>query len=538
LATTITPPEDKSPRIQAGTRPPFYRDTTVVKWIVQLATLAAVIFAMLFLANVAGDNLALRNISTSFDFLSIDPGISLSEGIDTEPVTGGRALWVGMVNTLRLSIAGIFFATILGTLVGLARLSNNWLVNKMSSVFVETLRNIPLLVQIIIIAAILTGLGRVTLDSGPYPGWLHITNKGIGVPRLHVGDVFYQWAVVMLFGCVAAWFIHRNRSAVRDATGRDTRPVLTALATLLVFGIIGYFIHPIFSFLDGPLRAISDAIGSIPQIAVQLALSVLVVVLAANWIRRFLNSRRTPAGLAKLTDDDYFRMIFAALGALVACLVFLRLWPGLSDWLINSTSDLFTVLADKFGDSREAITEQRRAAAIAADPEAVLGSGSPGPFGFEQPNIVKRGNFANYGTLGINMSVGFAAIFLGVWLYTSAFIGEIVRGGVLAVAKGQTEAAMAVGLKRSQALRQVILPQAFRIILPPMGNQYLNLTKNTSLAIAVGFSDMVQVGQTVSNQTGRVLPVLLITMLFYLACSLTISVIVNWFNVRLKIVER
>lgn len=538
MATTTTPPVEKPPRIQAGTRPPFYRDTTVVKWIVQLAALAAVIFAMIFLANVAGDNLAAKNISTSFDFMNIDPGISLSEGIDTEPVTGGRALWVGMVNTLRLSIAGIFFATLLGVLVGLARLSNNWLVNKMSSVFVETLRNIPLLVQIIIIAAILTGLERVTLDSGPVPGWLHITNKGVGVPRFHIGDAFYQWAVVMLFGLAAAWFIHKVRAAARDATGRDTKPVLSALAVLVVFGIIGWFIHPIFGFLDGPLRAISDAIGSIPQIAVQLALSALAVGFAVNWIRRFLNSRRTPAGLAKLTDDDYFRMIFAGLGAIVACLVFLRLWPGLSDWFVNSTSDLFAVLADKFGDSREMIAEQRWNATLADDPEAVRGKGSPGPFGLEQPNIEKRGNFANYGTQGINMSVGFAAIFLGVWFYTSAFIGEIVRGGVLAVAKGQTEAAMAVGLKRSQALRQVILPQAFRIILPPMGNQYLNLTKNTSLAIAVGFSDMVQVGQTVSNQTGRVLPVLLITMLFYLACSLTISVIVNWFNVRLKIVER
>ena len=122
--------------------------------------------------------------------------------------------------------------------------------------------------------------------------------------------------------------------------------------------------------------------------------------------------------------------------------------------------------------------------------------------------------------------------------YTSAFIGENVRGGILAVPKGQTEAAKAVGLSRGQTLRHVVLPQAVRVILPPTGNQYLNLTKNTSLAVAVGMSDMVQVGTTVFNQTGRTLPVVAIWMLFYLSCSLTISVVVNWFNVRMQLVER
>jgi general L-amino acid transport system permease protein len=136
------------------------------------------------------------------------------------------------------------------------------------------------------------------------------------------------------------------------------------------------------------------------------------------------------------------------------------------------------------------------------------------------------------------MSIGFAAVFFGVVFYTSAFIGEHVRGGILAVPKGQTEAALAVGLTRGQTLRRVVLPQAFRVILPPTGNQFLNLTKNTSLAIAVGYSDMVQVGTTVFNQTGKTLPVVAIWMLFYLSCSLTLSVIVNWFNVRTQLVER
>ena len=155
-----------------------------------------------------------------------------------------------------------------------------------------------------------------------------------------------------------------------------------------------------------------------------------------------------------------------------------------------------------------------------------------------RPDIVQKGKFPNYGKNGLTMSIGFASVFFAVVFYTSAFIGENVRGGILAVPKGQTEAAKAVGLRRGQILRHVVLPQALRVILPPTGNQYLNLLKNTSLAVAVGMSDIVQVGTTVFNQTGRTLPVVAIWMLFYLSCSLTISVVVNWFNVRMQLVER
>ena len=129
--------------------------------------------------------------------------------------------------------------------------------------------------------------------------------------------------------------------------------------------------------------------------------------------------------------------------------------------------------------------------------------GAARPFDAMKPDIVEPGKFVNYGTSGLTMTPGFAAVFFGVVFYTAAFVAEIIRGGILAVPKGQIEAASAVGLSRGQSLRQIVLPQAIRIILPPMGNQYLNLTKNTSLAIAVGYSDIVQVGQTVYNQTGK-----------------------------------
>jgi general L-amino acid transport system permease protein len=127
---------------------------------------------------------------------------------------------------------------------------------------------------------------------------------------------------------------------------------------------------------------------------------------------------------------------------------------------------------------------------------------------------------------------------MGVTVYTAAFIAEIVRGGILAVSKGQTEASMAVGMRRSQYLRLIILPQAFRIILPPLGNQYLNLAKNTSLGLAVAFADIVSVGTTIINQTGQSLPVVLVWMAFFLTMSLVISAIVNYYNRKMMLVER
>ncbi len=127
---------------------------------------------------------------------------------------------------------------------------------------------------------------------------------------------------------------------------------------------------------------------------------------------------------------------------------------------------------------------------------------------------------------------------VGLVVYTGSFIAEIVRAGIMAVPRGQNEAAQAVGLKRSQVLRLVVMPQAFRVILPPLGNQFLNLSKNSSLAIAVGYADIVQVGQTLFNQTGRTIQVILIWMAFYLTLSLSISAVVNNINNRLKLVER
>jgi len=498
----------------ATSRPPLWRDATVVKWVAQIFALVVVLGVLIFLVGQAKSSLNDNGIRTGFDFINTKPGFLLGEGIDTDPATGGRALWVGMVNMFRLTFVGIIFATILGVIVGLGRLSKNWMVNKVSTVFVETIRNIPLLVQIIFYDAVITEFPGVEVNSGPISGWFIITQKGVSMPRIFAADGFYQWAAVMIIGLVVAKFVHDRRVIRRDETGHDTKPVFSAIGTIMAFALIGLVIHPLFGFLGPVFGALARITGGIPEVAVQIALIALAVAGSALWIRRFWNSFSGPAGRARLTDDDWFRMIFAAIGGLLLSALVV-IWPGLSAWIVHSGHDLFRMLEAKFE----------------------FGNWSR-PLDAMRPEVIKPGKFTSFGPSGLTMSKAFAAVFMGVVLYTASFIAEVVRGGILAVPKGQLEAADAVGLTKGQSLRHIVLPQAFRVILPPMGNQYLNLAKNTTLAIAVGYADLVQVGQTLYNQSGKTIEVMAIWMLFYLAVSLSLSSVVNFWNVRLKLVER
>ncbi|MDC0359640.1 ABC transporter permease subunit, partial [Acidimicrobiales bacterium] len=260
----------------AATRPPFYRDAIVVKWLAQIITLAVVLFAAIFLAREAGDGLRAKSIQTGYGFLDVDPDIALGEGIDTDPATGGRALWVGMVNTIRMAIAGIFLATILGTLIGIGRLSSNWLVAKLASAFIEYMRNIPLLVHIILffvtIATVFPGFGE-DVDSvtgeviqGPIPGVLHISNKGISIPRLHIDDGFYQWMIIVVVGLVTARWVARKRHEVQDQTGAESYPIFSAIGVVLAFALVGWFIHPIFGWVgDAIFAPIRDLLDGTPE---------------------------------------------------------------------------------------------------------------------------------------------------------------------------------------------------------------------------------------------------------------------------------
>ena len=395
-------------------RPPFYRDVTVVKWLAQVFTLLLVVFALFFLTTQALENLDRQGIEIKYDFLSIGLGSDLREGIDTDPDTAGRALWAGAVNTIRIAAGGIVAATILGVVIGVGRLSSNWIVSRMCSVYIETMRNIPLLVQIVFIWALVATLPNVELNQGPINGLLHLSNKGLSVPRVHIDDGFYQWLIFIGAGWLVGTLVRRRQERRHDATGQDTYPVLSFLAVLAAFGAVGWFAHPIFGWVGAIFDFIGDGFSSLTPVVVQIVLSLAALAAAAWWIRRFLARLRTPAGLMKLTDDDKFRIIFAGVGALAVIAFVLVGWPGLSSWIINSGTDLLGVIADKFGDGR-----------------------TGRPIDIKAPDVEQVGNFPNPGPAGLNLTQGGAAVFFGVVLYTASFIAEIVRGGILAVPRAR-----------------------------------------------------------------------------------------------------
>jgi general L-amino acid transport system permease protein len=313
--------------------------------------------------------------------------------------TYGRALIIGILNTLQVAVIGIVLATILGTLIGIGRLSSNFLLAKLTAFYVETLRDIPLLLQLFFWYAILQTLPppKAALHIGHV---VFLTNRGLRFEELiwHPADTWVLFAFIIgIFG-VIAW--HRTARRRQEATGRRPRTWPMALASLIAF----------------------------------------------------------PAAVG------------FAMGA---------------------------------------------------------------PLDLEAPEL-HGFNFQGGGSV----SPEFFALLLGLVVYTAAYIAEIVRSGIQAVPLGQWEAAGALGLRRSTVMRQVVLPQALRVIVPPMTSQYLNLTKNSSLAIAIGFQDVVSIANTTMNQTGQAIEGIAYIMAVYLTISLSISLFMNWYNARIALVER
>jgi len=354
-----------------------------------------------FLVSNTMSNLTARNISTGFDFLGQEAGFAIGESlIAYQPAdTYGRAIWVGAVNTLRVAVLGIVLATVLGTTIGIARISRNWLIARLAGVYVEVMRNVPLLLQLFFWYALITeNMPGPRQAHHPMPG-VFLSNRGLEVPGL-AGD-------------------------------------------------------------------------ALDAILLGLAFALVMTMLLAHWARR-----RHAA-----TGQDLPLGRYAALLWLIC--------PALG-WLASGA-----------------------------------------PLVLDMPEL--RGfNFVG----GMTLSPEFVALLAGLVIYTSAFVAEVVRSGVQAVSQGQWEAAAALGLRRSLTLRLVVLPQALRVIVPPMTSQYLNLTKNSSLAVAIGYPDIVSVANTTLNQTGQAIEGILIIMAAYLTVSLSISVLMNVYNRRLALAQR
>ncbi len=505
-------------------RPPFWRNVTVVKWAAQLGFFAFFVWLFWLLVTQATSNLASRGIPFSWDFLGEPLGVQLGEGFNTSPATGLEALAVGMVNMFRITISGVLAATVLGTIIGVARLSKNWIVSKVANAYIEFFRNIPLLVQIYFWQAVVLSLATLGVDQEGR-GLLFASSKGIAIPWFSPQAGRWQYSALLLVAIYLSRRVYKWRVDILEREGRETHPMAWAMGTFATMVLAGWVIHPIMGVLGWVFAVLAWLSGNIPVIALQVGLAALSLYVGWRYIKGYLDRRRTPAGLAKLTDDDYFRLILGGVLAVAAALFFM-LGPGEAtitrllgrsltfkmNWGLEPT---FEFLASRFD----------------------FATGSPLRLTF--PEVIVPTRFAQYSSeVGKAFSPAYVSVWVGVTLYTAAFIGEIVRAGIMAVPIGQNEAAAAVGLRRGQALRLVVLPQAFRIVLPPLGSQYLNLAKNTSLGIAVAYADIVQVGQTIYNQEGQTLAVFLIWMGFYSAVSLVLSAIVNYYNRKMQLVER
>lgn len=381
----------------------FWNDRDVRAVLFQILIVALVLAAGWYLIHNTLTNLESRKIATGFSFLTREAGFSIGETLVPYSAadTYARAIWVGIVNTLVISVIGIILATILGTLVGVARLSTNWLVAQIASVYVEVLRNIPLLLQLFFWYSLVSeALPGVRQAVRIIPDYVFLSQKGLRVPHIVANDI-HGWMFALFLGGLAATLLWRRAAAKHQEATGELRPLF----------------WPSVGFLFGPA-------------------------------------------------------------------VLLWLFAGAPVELIK-----------------------------------------PELRGFD---------FQGGGTFSPEM----IALLVGLVTYTSTFIAENVRAGILSVSKGQWEAARALGLPNGRALRLIILPQALRVIIPPMTSQYLNLTKNSSLAVAIGYPDLVSILNTTINQTGQGIEGVALIMAAYLTVSLSISGFMNWYNKRIALVER
>ncbi len=383
--------------VATPTRPPPWRDVRVLRVVGQVLFVLLLFMVLRELYLNVEFGMRRRGQNLSFDFLGTRAGFGIKETwiMEYQPSEAySRAFLAGVSNTLRVAFLGILFATLIGVVMGVARLSPNWLVRRIAQVYVEALRNTPVLVQMIFwYVGIILALPAI---GGGFhiPGVGFMSNRGVALTTLARGDGFETWVWFFLAGVVAAFVVRRWRTRLYENTGAPHYRKLWMLGTVVLFGGIGMLVA------RGGLR-------------------------------------------------------------------------------------------------------------------------------FDVPALGERG-FGYDG--GWQFSGEFAAVLFALTTYTSAFIAEVIRGSILAVSKGQKEAAEALGFTPGQQLRLVVLPQALRIAIPPINSQYLNLAKNSSLAIAVGFPDLVAVSRTVMNQSGRTFQVFLLVVTTYLILSLVISLIMNIVN--------
>lgn len=393
------PAKPKAPPLN---KPKFWNDPKKRSLLFQVLLLSALGFVFYSIIDNTLTNLEQRGITTGFDFLTREAGFGIAMSlIDyTEASSYGMTFIVGLMNTILIALMGIFAATILGFLLGVARLSDNWLISKASTIYIETFRNIPLLLQIFF--------------------WYYAVLRTLPHPRQSME----------FFGT----FLN-NRGFIMPA------PVAEDGFGLVLFGFFA-------------------------------------AIVGSWFLSRWSRKRQELTG-------QQFPVFLTSLGLIVGVPLILFMFSGM-------------------------------------------------PLGLDHPEL-KGFNFKG----GITVIPELIALWFALSIYTAAFIAETVRAGILAVSHGQTEAATALGMSKAKTLRLIVIPQALRVVIPPLTSQYLNLTKNSSLATAIGYPDLVNVfAGTTLNQTGQAIEVIAMTMAVYLTLSLLTSTFMNWYNSRIQLTER
>ncbi len=451
---------------RAPVRPPFWRDIRVLKVVVQVAFLVVVLTLGWVLWNSLIGNMRDSGLPTSFDFLNRPAGFTIIDSDFRPAQTNLDAILVGVKNTVLVSAVGVVLATVIGILIGIARLSRNWLVRKSAAFYVESLRNVPVLLIIFFASLAVIGRALPRLENAWQVGGMFlVSNRLIAVPWLaSSGEATLHavWPAVLIGIPAAALAFGRVR---RRGLGERWRRALLVAGPLVALLVVG---GAILALVGEPSR-VSAAITFWASIATAITVAVLV----AGWRTR-VNQR---------TGQPHHRVLWA-LGSLL---------------LLGAAA--FIMLGAPLEVTGPRLEERR-----------VIG--------------------------GITMIQAYAALLVALTLYTASHIAEIVRGSIQAVPKGQTEAATALALSPTQRMRFVILPQALRIMVPPLANQYLNLTKNSSLGVAIGFQELTTVTGTVIGNGNPATQSIAILMLIYLSFSLLISLVTNIINRRLQVAGR
>jgi general L-amino acid transport system permease protein len=474
------------------------------------------------------------NLRCLFNFMSLPASFDIAEQPIDYATTDSywRALQVGLINTVKVTVAGVILATLLGVFTGIAVLSNNWLLRSIAAGYIDIIRNTPLLVQLFFLYyVVFLALPNVRNSLQPGLG-VYLSQRGIALPWPVFTASMLPWLAFVLLALIqfqVLWLILGQRE---QATGRPTNRLVWAGLSALAVVVVGWLLVVGFNNNQAVLVSRASRVGQARSTLEGLEALVLGRLPITDLTARQLAT----------VDEEVLEG-----AALTVCVV--EGSPSEANLAAQLRARRIPFSVERFDRPDQAAAAYSEGECEVFAAPRVLLAAERGTL--ENPDGHLLAGLAEYPVVlsvpsleGLNLAGGarltpeFAAILFGLVIYTAAFIAEIVRAGILAVHRGQSEAARALGLTEGQRLRLVVLPQALRVIIPPLTSQYLNLAKNSSLAVAVGFPDLVAVTNTIMNQSGRAVQVIILVMLAYLSLSLAISALLNWYNRRVALVER